>query len=290
MIFRQDGALSVWATGTTWAIDPKNGKVLGKTEIAHGRILAVSPLGDWLAAYDPFQMSIWDARTGQFKQTLEGEASTPFVEYYWEGRAFRQFYAAAFTSDGTRLVTAGAGGVWVYDTKDNRMLQQLEGSNAQKLVLSADGKWMMTSLYDQSQPITVYDVNTGEQIFGFTEAAMQTTQMAFSPSGRWAGALSNAWDAPYELSIVDMSTHQMVKNLPFEKELAVTSLAFHPNDTLAAVGQADGKIFIIDLAEMQVIATLTGHSGQVTQLLFSPDGLSLVSGGADGTVRFWRVP
>ena len=49
------------------------------------------------------------------------------------------------------------------------------------------------------------------------------------------------------------------------------------------------EIVLWDLRAMQRRATLNGHRGQVNDLAFSSDGLTLVSGGTDGTIRFWAV-
>ncbi|WP_370944680.1 BTAD domain-containing putative transcriptional regulator [Amycolatopsis sp. cg5] len=43
------------------------------------------------------------------------------------------------------------------------------------------------------------------------------------------------------------------------------------------------------LISSRVRATFTGHDGPVTQVQFGRDGQHLISGGADGTVRFWPV-
>jgi dipeptidyl aminopeptidase/acylaminoacyl peptidase len=49
------------------------------------------------------------------------------------------------------------------------------------------------------------------------------------------------------------------------------------------------EVVLWDLNTMRRRATLTGHRGQINCLTFSPDGKTLVSGGSDGTVRFWDV-
>jgi WD40 repeat protein len=290
LVFQQDGVLSAWGTGTNWLIQPKDGKATHVTRISSGRILAASPAGDLLAVYNPFQMSVWNAQTGQFKQTLEGEADTPFVEYYWEGMAFRQFYAAAFSADGSRLVTAGAGGAWYYDTSNNRLLQQLAGSNAQKLALNANGNMMLTSLYDQAQPITAYDLQTGNEVFSLGDRGSDVYQAVFSPDGRWAGAVKRTWDGPYELFLINTIDNKTMKSLDLGKEIPGISLAINPSSTLVAVGLADGKILLVDLKEMHVLSTLTGNRGPVEHLAFSPDGIYLVSSSVDGTIRTWGIP
>jgi WD40 repeat protein len=48
-----------------------------------------------------------------------------------------------------------------------------------------------------------------------------------------------------------------------------------------------GEIKIWDLTLGQELLTLKGHDGCVRGVSFSPNGKALVSGSADGTIRFW---
>lgn len=293
LLYQLDGDLVTWGEGTTWALDPSDAQVLHTTHIeSTGSILAASPAGDLLAVYEPFNVSLLDAQSGAFIQKLEGEAEDPFVEYQQEGTVFRRFYAASFNPDGTHLVTAGTGGLWYYDIVTRRLLQQYPGNNAQKISMSSDGQWILTSLYEQINPVSVYDLQSGNTIFSLGDSGRGSDfpQSVFSPDGRWVGTVQITWDGPYQLKIFDKATQQIYKIMPLGDEIPVISLAFNPSGDLVAVGQADGKILLVDLHEMEIVATLTAHQGAVQHLVFSPDGCYLISGSEDGTVRTWGLP
>lgn len=49
------------------------------------------------------------------------------------------------------------------------------------------------------------------------------------------------------------------------------------------------EIVLWNIKTMKRQATFTGHQGQIECLAISPDGKTLVSGGTDGTVRFWDI-
>ena len=74
----------------------------------------------------------------------------------------------------------------------------------------------------------------------------------------------------------------------------VLSVAFSPDGrTLAAALSSGGgsdanTIKLMDL-ETTGIQTLSGHRNHISEMAFSRDGTTLVSGGADGTVRVWNL-
>jgi glucose repression regulatory protein TUP1 len=62
-----------------------------------------------------------------------------------------------------------------------------------------------------------------------------------------------------------------------------------PDGKAAAVGDASGKVWIVDLEKKAVRKTFEGHRGAVTCLAVSADGKSLASGSADTTVLIWDL-
>ena len=78
---------------------------------------------------------------------------------------------------------------------------------------------------------------------------------------------------------------------------AVSALAFSPNGRrLASAGpraytsfaaQRDYAAIVWDLPTVAQHAVLSGHTGLIRALAFSPDGTQVASGADDGTLRFW---
>jgi WD40 repeat protein/tRNA A-37 threonylcarbamoyl transferase component Bud32 len=89
------------------------------------------------------------------------------------------------------------------------------------------------------------------------------------------------------LRILDAASLAELRGLRSEPQ-DVIFMALYRDDILATVG-SDDRIVLWDLEMGIRLATLVGHEGDVEQMAFSPDGMSLASTSADGTVRLWPV-
>ena len=68
----------------------------------------------------------------------------------------------------------------------------------------------------------------------------------------------------------------------------ITDVQYSPDGSRLAVASSIG-IWLYDAQTGEELAWLTGHTGWIESVLFSPDGETLASGSNDETVRLWSV-
>ena len=290
LVTRKDGDISAWGVTTVWKLNYNTIDLKQTTYVPAGKVLAASPLGDLVAGYTPWRVSIYDANNGELKKTFAEDAVDVSVPFQLEGQVLRQFYGAVFSPDGKQLATLGTGGIWLYNLPGGDLRGHAEGNNSGTAAFSPDGKWLLGSLEEigfGSCP-SLFDTKNATPIFQLCSLS-NFSQETFSPDKRWIGSVVNGWNTSSYLFITDTSTGQLTQKLAFEK-VKLVSLAFNPDASLIAIGQADGKIVFIDPNTMKILTTIQAHKSGVIALVFSLDSKSLISVGHDGVAKSWSVP
>ncbi len=143
--------------------------------------------------------------------------------------------------------------------------------------------------------IKVFDATTLAQLAVFS--CEVTSALAFSPDGDLLAAASAPCQASKENAVILWDTHkwQLRSRLSYLPEKAPCVVAFSPDGNFLATGTAayydeyPGEVMLWRVADAKLVARLQGHTSGIHSIAFVNDGRSLVTGGADRTMRVWDV-
>jgi RNA polymerase sigma factor (sigma-70 family) len=198
--------------------------------------------------------------------------------------------AVGLTANGKFLATGGSDNtVRVWDVGSGKELHTLKGHTAAincltffpdgKTLASATGDWVKESAPGE---VKLWDVATGKERAAVKGHRGFVMSLAFSADGK---SLASASDT---VKVWDVATGKEQSEIPGPG----TAIAFSPDNTLLAVGRGvreddtPGWVELWDRTGKQR-AKLPGHVGMVACVGFSPDGKTLASTDAKGTLKLW---
>lgn len=155
------------------------------------------------------------------------------------------------------------------------------------LAFASDGKTFVTS---DDSTVRLWNTYTGEQIVTLNIPAYSG---AFAPDGKILaiGEKNNKtisfWNFARQECIATLEGHEYI----------IYQLAFSPDSTILASGDAGGVIRLWELPIGKHLTTFKFPAGYISKLAFAPDGKTLAStnGGSTfrspvGTILLWNVP
>lgn len=206
--------------------------------------------------------------------------------------------ALAFSADGTRLAAAGgaaghAGEVRIWDVRQTPAKAiatiQAHKDAILSVAFSPDGSIIATGSYDKL--VKLWDAATGKELRTLKEHSDAVYSVAFLPSG--TQLVSGAGDRTLKIWDVQRGSRLFTISDALD---AIYTVAVHPSGSRLSAAGADRMIrtwtWNADSAtaggpSATLVVSMFAHGDAVLGLAYSPDGMTLVSAGADRTIKIW---
>jgi WD40 repeat protein len=156
-----------------------------------------------------------------------------------------------------------------------------------EVVFSPDGRFFAITA---RRGIHLYDAETLEAVRVIpTETGAQG--IAFSADGELVGAGRSLTAGP--ATVWRVSDGELVASIKLDPEHLISdgvcSVAFSPDSTMLAAGAYHGQVYLLRLADGEVIRVLGNEGDSEIRVAFSPDGSTVAAATDEGYVRMWRV-
>ena len=239
----------------------------------------------------------------------------------------RSSSSAAFSPDGTRIVTGGQFDwkvkVWDASTGNELLSVASPRGHDSNVAFSPDGRCILSG--KSMGRLTVWSVSTGERTLNLVPPSEPVGCFAFSPSGQkvvcgsrrgsivvWNAATgekllileghetrvrSVAFSADGTrivsggndnvVRVWDPTTHPSPMALDFLDDGNVLCVRFSPDGTRIVSGSDSKKVKVWDAHTGRQLRALKRHSNTVTSVAYSPNGGLITSGGTDNKLIVW---
>ena len=272
------------------------------------RSVVFSPDGKTIASgSEDKTIRLWNTHAGELIKTLIAHtASVRSVVFSPDGKTI-----ASGSEDKTiRLWNTHAGELIKTLTEHMENVNTIAFSPDGNTIASGSGSLVPVNDISNNpdsvgEEIRLWDAHTGKLLQTLMGHTSIVNSVTFSPDGSTIASVSghwqsykSVWSVGEEICLWSAQTGELLKTLTGHKDV-VSSVVFSPDGSYIVSGDWyhslydtsggawSGEIRVWHAQTGELLKTLTGHTGGVSSLAFSPDGKTIANGRTDGTILLW---
>lgn len=275
--FSPDGRLLLAgeASGKVTLRNVSDGTVIRTLQYDSGAIntISYSSKGNLIAiGNDNGMVAIWNSKSGRLMRAFSVNSA--------------RIVHVSFSTNGKMLLTAGYDGyvrLWQTPTFQKIIEIKAHKSYVKDVSLSNDNNriWTVSS---SDKAIRLWDAHSGLMLREyFTDGDVHS--IALSPD---ESKILTAETYDHVAHLRDAKTGAILNTYSGPKDGLVNAVISPDGKSVVGSGSEDGKVWVWNLDNGQVIDQLEGHSFRVNDVTFSPNGNLIASSGADNLVQLWN--
>jgi len=233
--------------------------------------VAISPDGEKLvSASDDKTIKIWNLTTKEVERTIRGLGSSLVIAISPNGQKL-----AVGSNDKT---------IKIWDLSNGKRERVIKGHKEKINGLVFKNSRILVS-YSNDGIIKVWD--TSEGILHRNLEAH--TESVFASAISADGEILISGSSDRTIRIWDLNNGTNKSSIFAEHQASIRALSINGEQTIVASGGYGNNINLWDLKTKRLINELTGYTGHIEALVFSPDGNTLFSGSRDRNIYIWDV-
>lgn len=271
----RDHRLALWSVRTGRKLVEFTANNLNVGHVLPVRSVAYSPdNATIISAAEDGSIIVWDIDSGDELRYLGGI-----------DRSIQEL-SVAVTHDGRRVLAGSSNGrLTIWDITNEAVENYYEGhlDYVNSVDLSPDGQHAVTASSDSS--LIIWDVVTSEILYTLEGHTQAVNRALYSPDG--ANIASGGDDG--HILIWDTASNEISATREIEIGGPISDMKYTRDGQQLVVATYDGRLLSVNVTDGQTSHEYEGHARRVLTIAISPDGQTMATGAADGSIFVWEI-